>query len=107
MRRLIDTLCSFGEGYAAELTTDDFSDEEGSIRIIEAIENCQIDIFVRMQGLHLGDFSEDARYFETSSGVQIPYLGSKSLIALKSKSLREKDRLDVSILQDMLRSSGT
>ena len=107
IRKLIETLSGFGEGYAAELTLDDFRDEEGAIRVIEAIENCQVDIFVRMQGLYLEDFAEDTRYFETSEGVRIPYLDSKGLIALKSKSLREKDRVDVSILQDILRSSGS
>lgn len=103
--RLIQTLSNYGEGFANELTPEDFSDEEGAIRIIEVIENCQIDIFVRMQGLHLEDFKNDIKFFKTPDGTPVPYLGPKSLITLKSTSLREKDRVDVSVLKDILHSS--
>jgi len=101
IQKLIQTLSSYGEGYAAELTLEDFEDEEGAIRVIEVVESCQIDIFVRMQGLHLEDFQEDICFFQTYRGVQIPFLGSKSLVRLKSTSLREKDRVDVSVLRGM------
>jgi len=97
--RLIQTLSSYGEGFASELTVDDFSDEEGAIRVIEVVESCQIDIFVRMQGLYLEDFHDDIRYFKTENHIEIPFLGSKSLVLLKSTSLREKDRVDVSVLK--------
>jgi len=101
IQRLIQALSSYGEGFAAELTVEDFSDEEGAIRVVEAVENCQIDIFVRMQGLYLEDFEDDSKIFQTSSGINVPFLGSKSLIRLKSTSLREKDRVDVSVLRRM------
>jgi|GEM_PF-4157641 len=55
-----------------------------------------------MQGLHLKDFTKDIQYFTATHGQKIPYLGSKSLIKLKSQSLREKDRVDVSVLQRIL-----
>ena len=99
IQKLINALSSYGEGYASELTQEDFEDEEGAIRVIEVIESCQIDIFVRMQGLYLEDFQEDIHFFQTSQGVKIPFLGSASLIRLKSTSLREKDRVDVSVLR--------
>jgi hypothetical protein len=99
---LIRSLSTYGEGFASELTLDDFSDEEGAIRIIESVENCQIDIFVRMQGLYLKDFKSDIQHFQTPNGTAVPYLGPKSLITLKSTSLREKDRVDVSVLKDIL-----
>ncbi|BDS05553.1 hypothetical protein NT6N_05930 [Oceaniferula spumae] len=102
--RLIDVLSGFGEGFAAGLTPDDFSDEEGAIRVIEATENCHVDIFTRMQGLYLEDFRDDIQHFETSDGALVPYLGSKSLVRLKSTSLREKDRVDVSVLKGILGS---
>ena len=101
---LLDTLCSFGEGYASELSLADFPDEEGAVRIIEAIENSQIDIFVRMMGLHLEDFKNDMQSFIASDGTTIPFIGSKSLIRLKSGSVREKDRVDVSVLEEILNS---
>jgi hypothetical protein len=102
---LIRELSDYGEGFASELTPADFADEEGAIRIIEAIENCQIDIFVRMQGLHLDDFKGDIQHFRASDGTQVPYLGSKSLITLKATSLREKDRVDVSVLKGLLNNT--
>ncbi len=104
IKNLIRTLTQYGEGYAAELSPEDFSDEEGAIRIIETIENCQIDIFTRMQGLHLADFESDIRQFALSDGTKIPFLGPKSLIQLKSNSVREKDRVDVSVLKNILES---
>ncbi|MGB1259106.1 MAG: hypothetical protein ACPG6P_03620 [Akkermansiaceae bacterium] len=97
--KLITALQNYGEGYGGMLTQDDFDDQEGALRVIEAIEHCQIDIFTRMQGLHLEDFADDIQSFLSSSGVDIPYLGSSSLIRLKSQSLREKDRVDVSVLK--------
>jgi len=102
IRQLIQTLSSYGEGFAAELTVDDFSDEEGAIRVIEVVESCQIDIFVRMQGLYLEDFKDDIKSFQTAAQVNIPYLGAKSLVRLKSSSLREKDRVDVSVLNHLI-----
>jgi len=99
---LLQTLGTFGEGFASELSIADFTDEEGAIRIIEAAENCQIDIFVKMRGLYLSDFEDDIQFFEASENTLIPYLGSKSLITLKSETVREKDKVDVSVLQRLL-----
>ena len=101
VEKLIQALSSFGEGFAAELEVNDFTDEEGAIRVIESVENCQIDIFVRMRGLHLEDFSDDIQYFEAGDTTKIPYLGSQSLIQLKSGTVREKDKVDVSVLESI------
>jgi len=102
IQRMLDALEGFGEGYAGELTLADFPNEEGAVRIIEVAEDCQIDIFVRMRGNVLEDFSSDVRYFVASDGTEIPFLGSRSLIELKSGSVREKDRVDVSVLRGFL-----
>lgn len=102
IQRLIRTLSTYGEGFASELTVEDFSDEEGAIRVIEVVESCQIDIFVRMQGLYLEDFKHDIRLFQTEELINIPYLGAKSLVHLKATSLREKDRVDVSVLNHLI-----
>ena len=99
---LLQTLSTFGEGYASELSIADFTDEEGAIRIIEAVENCQINIFVKMKGLYLYDFNDDIQFFEAAENTLIPYLGPKSLITLKSETVREKDKVDVSVLQRLL-----
>jgi len=107
IRKLIQALSSYGEGFASELSQEDFGDEEGAIRVIEVVENCQIDIFVRMQGLYLEDFEADLKMFPTATGVEVPFLGPTSLIRLKSTSLREKDRVDVSVLRGMIGPSSS
>ena len=80
IRRLLRTLSDYGEGYARELSEEDFDDSEGAIRIVEETEQCQIDLF-------------------SLRGHQIPYASKASLIGWKSRSVREKDRLDVLALR--------
>jgi hypothetical protein len=101
IERLLSSLRSFGEGYARELTLQDFGDEEGAIRVVEASEDCQIDLFTRMGGLHWADLRPHVRHFETQ-GVLVPYLDPEGLICLKQGSHREKDRLDVHALRQIL-----
>ena len=43
--RLLLALADYGEGFARELGVEDFTDEEGAIRIVEEVEQMQIDIF--------------------------------------------------------------
>ena len=52
IERLLECLRKFGQGYAAELTVDDFTDEEGAIRVQEDFD---LDIFVRMRGRKYAD----------------------------------------------------
>jgi hypothetical protein len=98
VRRLLECLADFGEGFARELSVGDFSDEEGAIRIVEEAEHCQLDIFTRMTGLHYADIASDA--VRTGiGGREIRHASKAALIRLKSASVREKDRLDVAALQ--------
>src|SRR5688572_1554417 len=53
--RFLDAMSGFGEGFARELSREDFSDGEGAIRIVEESEQCQVDTFTRMGGLHYHD----------------------------------------------------
>ena len=96
--RLLEALADYGEGFARELTPEDFTDDEGAIRIVEESEFCQIDIFTRMTGLHYADLLPDAGTLEIN-GRPIHYASKASLIRLKSSSVREKDRLDLMALQ--------
>lgn len=91
--RLLRALANYGEGFARELTVDDFTDEEGAIRIIEQVEQCQIDIFTRMNSRKYADVATDADTFGVS-GHHIKVASKASLIGWKSKSTREKDRID-------------
>jgi len=95
LEKLLAVLRSFGEGAAAELTPDDFSDEEGAIRVVE---DFPVDIFVRMSGNTYADLLPHRRWHEVG-GRRIPYLGPAGLILLKQTSWREKDRIDVAALQ--------
>ena len=47
IRRLLSCLVQFGQGFPAELEQEDFTDEEGAIRVQEDFD---LDIFVRMRG---------------------------------------------------------
>ncbi|MES2440430.1 MAG: nucleotidyltransferase [Verrucomicrobiota bacterium] len=98
VNRLLTRLADYGEGFAKELSIEDFDDEEGAIRIVEVTEQCQIDLFTRMSGRRYADVIKDADRFEIS-GYQIPVASKNSLIGWKSVSVREKDRFDADALR--------
>jgi acylphosphatase len=98
LRKLLDCLEHWGEGWARELKIEDFAVEEGSIRVME---NFDLDIFVKMRGKTLDDFRSNLRFFD-ANGVRIAYLSPADLIFLKQGSWREKDQLDVSAMKEIL-----
>lgn len=97
--RLLKHLAGWGEGWARELGPDDFTPAEGCVRLMEEFD---LDLFTQMQGKHLEDFRPLLRYLP-SGDVQIPYLHPRQLIELKSGSWRDKDRLDVAAMEEILR----
>lgn len=98
--RLLTAMAGFGEGFARELSVDDFTDEEGAIRIVEEVEQCQLDLFTRMSGRTYEDVIKDADTF-LLDGREIRYASKPALIAWKEKSVREKDRLDAMALREL------
>ena len=54
-----------------------------------------------MNGKSLDDFRARLRFFETF-GVHIPYLGPEDLIFLKQDSWRDKDKLDVKAMREII-----
>lgn len=106
LQRLLDALSAYGEGFARELSLEDFTDEEGAIRIVEEVEACQIDLFTVMAGRHYADIIPDADWFQIA-GHRIPFASKASLIAWKSKSVREKDRLDALALRRLQENPHT
>lgn len=78
---------------------EEFVPQENSLRVIE---DFPLDIFTRMRGKSLEDFRPRLRLFD-SHGVQIPYLAPRDLIYLKQDSWRDKDKLDVRAMQELLR----
>jgi hypothetical protein len=100
LARLIAALSAFGDGYAQELSPTDFDLSEGAIRLVEEAEQCQVDIFTIMSGWLYADIIQDAPFIE-ARGHRIYYASSPALIRWKSQSLREKDHLDASALQQL------
>ena len=101
---LLATLENWGEGFARELAVDDFTDEEGAIRIVEEIEQCQLDLFTRMSGRKYDDVISDADSF-LLNGRKIHFASKSSLIGWKGKSVRVKDRLDAMALRELQENS--
>ena len=98
LRRLLDCLANWGEGWARELKPEDFVFEQGAIRVIEDFD---LDIFTRMSGKSLDDFRPRLRYLE-AGGVRVPYLAPEDLIFLKQDSWRDKDKLDVQAMREII-----
>ena len=98
IRNLLKSLEQWGEGWARELKPEEFIPQEGSIRVMEDFD---LDIFTRMRGKSLEDFRPRLRYLETS-GIRIPYLSPVDLIFLKQDSWREKDKLDVLAMKEIV-----
>ena len=98
IRRLLDFLTSWGEGWARELSPEEFVPQEGSIRVVE---DFALDIFTQMRGHSLEDFRPKLRSL-TSGDVQISYLHPDQLIELKRHSFRDKDQLDVLAMREIL-----
>lgn len=89
LRKLLVCLEQWGE---------DFAVQEGSIRLIE---DFILDMFTRMRGKSLDDFRPRLRYLE-ASGVRVPYLAPEDLIFLKQDSWRDKDKLDVQAMREIV-----
>jgi hypothetical protein len=98
LERLLTCLSRFGEGFARELSLEDFPMEEGAIRVME---DFVLDLFTIMRNRTYTDFAGTARRLEIE-GVTIRYLSPQSLIELKSPSIRDKDRLDVATLREII-----
>jgi hypothetical protein len=98
IQKLIECLSDWGEGWARELKVEDFIPQEGSIRVMEEFD---LDIFTRMRGKALDDFRPRLRELKVGE-TSVNYLSPNDLIFLKKDSWREKDRLDVLAMQEIL-----
>ena len=98
LRQLLQCLEKWGEGFARELKPEDFIFDAGAVRVTEEFD---LDIFTRMRGKSLDDFRPQLRHLETGGG-RIPYLSPGDLIFLKQDSWRDKDKLDVQAMTEIL-----
>ena len=103
LQRLLGCLATFGEGFARELSPEDFPMEEGAVRVNE---DFTLDLFTLMRNRTFADFVATARRLEIG-GVVVRYLAPESLIELKSASPREKDRLDVAALREIIAGAAS
>jgi hypothetical protein len=101
--RLLHTLGEWGEGWARELSVDDFAAEEGAVRLVEDFE---LDIFTRLRGLAWQDFQPRLRFLE-HGGSNIPYLSPQDLLHCKENSAREKDQLDVIAMRKVIEQENS
>jgi hypothetical protein len=91
-------LKKWGDGCAGELKLEDFTAGDGAVRVTESFD---LDIFVSIGGQTLDHFRSNLRFFE-SDEVRIAYLSPADLIFLKQGSGREKDRMDVAAMKEIL-----
>jgi hypothetical protein len=103
IHRLRAYLATWGEGWGQELTMEDFQAlDEGSLRVMEEFD---LDIFVKMRGRTLDDFRPRLRYLQ-SDDVKIPVISPEDLIHCKAASWRDKDKLDVLAMKEILKREG-
>ena len=72
--------------------------EEGAVRVNE---DFPVDLFTLMRSRTFADFGATARRLEIDE-IVVRYLAPESLIELKSASAREKDRLDIVALREII-----
>lgn len=101
--RLLSGLETFGEGVARELRVEDFTLEEGAIRIVE---DFPLDVFTQMSGYAYEDLLPYTEQ-HTVGDATIRHLNIEGLLMLKSDSLRPKDQLDVQALQAIQREQDS
>ncbi|MGC1323726.1 MAG: hypothetical protein WA849_16220, partial [Candidatus Udaeobacter sp.] len=85
-----------------ELSPADFSDSEGAIRIIE---DFPLAVFTIMRAKRYADLVGATKTTRIDD-VDVRYLNAEALIALKSNSQRDQDRIDVSALRSLQDKNG-
>lgn len=94
IKKMLDVLKDWGNGYADELKISDFPVSPGAIRVIE---DFPLDIFTVLNEKTYDVLSQNTGM--TKSGIL--YLDRGALIDIKKKSDREKDKIDVLALQKL------
>ncbi len=102
INKLLNCLASFGEGSSRALNPEDFTLEEGCIRIVEEFP---LDVFTLMRGQTYQDLFLYSNISVTERGIDIRYLNIDGLVKLKEGSMRPKDQLDVQELRRLKEGS--
>ena len=101
LTHFLETLSQLGEGYAKELTVDDFDLTEGCITIHDF--DLQLDVFSIMGGKTYEQLLPYTLTHFVNSDASILHLNADGLILLKSDSVRPKDQQDVAALKSIHR----
>jgi len=102
LRKLLEVLNRVGEGHARDLHIEDFTDEEGAVRLVE---DFPIDIFTRMGGKRYADMLPYRKVHDGDAPV--PFVDARGLILLKTGSPRPQDRVDVESLRRLSDRPGS
>ncbi|MEM1159029.1 MAG: hypothetical protein AAF649_03160 [Verrucomicrobiota bacterium] len=102
VERLLTALSTFGEGLGGTLAPEDFTLEAGCFEINET--ECRIDIFTLMDGKTYEELLPATQTFKAENLIEpLTHLNKVQLISAKSSTYRDKDRIDVDALQQLLR----
>lgn len=95
IRRVLDALGRWGQGYASELTVDDIVENV----VVRIADTFVVDVAAEVWKLEWRK-AWSGRRIATIDGVDIPFLSRKDLITSKL-TYRERDRWDREILEAM------
>jgi hypothetical protein len=95
IERFVSATCQWGQGSGASLAYQDFQGP-GCVRIIE---DFPLDVFTILNGKPYDYFIKDAAKISLLGGLDVWCLSVSALIDLKKGTQREKDQLDVTVLQ--------
>lgn len=99
-KRIIAALSELKDGFAAELTAQDFVDNI----VVKIADEVEVDVSTRAWKVTYDEAQKSAMH-RTIEGVDVPYVGLPTLIQSKNTH-REQDKVDVERLRTIQRSSG-
>lgn len=94
IKKMLNSLLNWGEGYAKDLNVEDFPIAPGAVRIIE---DFPLDIFTLLNEKTYNDLI--SRTEKTKQGII--FLNREALIEIKGHSFREKDKIDAIALKKL------
>jgi hypothetical protein len=100
-QRIIAALSELKDGFAAELTPQDFLDNV----IVKIADEVEVDVSTRAWKVTYADAQKSSLH-RTIDGVEVPYIDLPTLIRSKSTH-REQDKVDIERLRSIERSSDS
>ncbi|MEM7696956.1 MAG: nucleotidyltransferase [Verrucomicrobiota bacterium] len=98
---LSKALEDFGEGWGKDITGEDLDERPGALRVYEPTMHTTIDVFTQNGGFTYDDLLEESEVYSRDSRT-FRYASKEQLIAIKSSSQRDKDRIDISAMKQLI-----